>query len=100
MAWVGIPSLKPCTRLYARLPNPASLNVSGPAADAPRPPALVVDPNLCSQSAQALSLAPIVSNGGLSGLALHKENAISKRSAKRIANTERQSAVLQNTERQ
>ena len=31
MAWVGIPSLKPCTRLYARLHNPASLNVSVPA---------------------------------------------------------------------
>ena len=36
------------------------------------------------ESAQALSLAPIGSNVWLSGLALHKENAISKRSAKRI----------------
>ena len=69
MAWVGIPSLKPCTRLYARLHNPASLNVSGPAL------MLRVRPRYSSirffvRIGASLLLAPIVSNRWLSGIAL------------------------------
>ena len=46
-----------------------------PVADAPRPPALVVDPNFSENRCKRLSLAPIVSNVRLSGIPLHKSAA-------------------------
>ena len=54
----GLPPASPAPRLYARLRGPASFGISGPAADAPRPPALCVAYPVPFVTAQAEPLAP------------------------------------------
>ena len=67
MERVGIPPASPAPRLCARLRGPASFGISGPAADAPRPPALYVAYPVPFVTAQAGTLAPTdAENQGLS----------------------------------